>query len=149
MIDGFVYFIVARDSRRIKIGFSVDPEARLRELATGAAEPLKLLAIAPGSKAIETRLHARFRESHSHLEWFNATPDLSAFVEGLRFLLEMQAIAPRVAPRRLTAEEHAQRVRERMPRPRVNVPALAQGTEDLLAKIAAAPAGGLPKRRTA
>lgn len=147
MIDGFVYFIEARDSGRIKIGFSTDPNQRVRGLGTGASEELLVLAVVPGSRATEMRLHNRFLASHSHKEWFHATPDLRAFVEGVRFLLEVQALAPRAAPRRLTAEEYARRARERSPLPSVDVPALERGTEDLLAQVAAAPAEGLPKRR--
>lgn len=67
---GFVYFIRAVGTSRIKLGFSAEPEKRLRELQTASPNRLVLLAKWPGTVAIERQLHKEFAEYRVRGEWF-------------------------------------------------------------------------------
>jgi len=67
---GFVYFIEAVGTPRIKLGYSVDPEKRLKELQTGSPYKLALLAKWPAIPQTETYLHELFTEYRVHGEWF-------------------------------------------------------------------------------
>ena len=58
---GFIYII--EKYPYAKIGFSVRPEIRLKELQVAAAEKLKLLCVAPGSMLLEQRIHAILRDA--------------------------------------------------------------------------------------
>jgi len=64
----------------IKIGCSDIPMERLRTFARWSPAPLEIAAIVPGSLSIESWLHNRFRDAHSHLEWYRPTPELVALV---------------------------------------------------------------------
>lgn len=78
---GFVYFVLAPSVRRIKIGFTDEsPEIRLNALRTASPVALERLALIAGSLEFEKLLHARFRRHRTHLEWFRANPELTAFI---------------------------------------------------------------------
>ncbi len=71
----FVYALAAAD--RVKIGFSDDPDDRLRSIQTGCPYPVRLL----GTQQFETRnaaqarekeLHDKFGARRVHGEWFFA-----------------------------------------------------------------------------
>jgi T5orf172 domain len=73
----YVYFIKAgiKDSVRIKIGSSKDPQARLKSLQTGNPDQLKLIGtIKCKSSAhalhIEKLAHAKFYKQRRKGEWF-------------------------------------------------------------------------------
>jgi hypothetical protein len=77
---GVVYFIVCRETERCKIGFTKgDPLKRLRNMQTGAAGELRLLAAQPGNIETERALHERFAAQNVHGEWFDVTDDLFAY----------------------------------------------------------------------
>ena len=74
----FVYVAVAGDS--VKIGLSDKPEKRLRQLATGSPEPLRLhhtwrLSCRAKAEALERQLHHAFRRERLRREWFSAEPE--------------------------------------------------------------------------
>lgn len=77
---GHIYFIRAGENGPIKIGFSTDPEQRLRTLQTAHTEKLVMLHSQVGTKADEARLHNRFRNIHVKGEWFEADPSLLEFI---------------------------------------------------------------------
>lgn len=78
---GTVYFIVCRETERCKIGFTKgDPLKRLRNMQTGAAGELRLLAAQPGNIDVERALHARFSAQNVHGEWFDVTDELFAYM---------------------------------------------------------------------
>lgn len=77
----FVYFMEAGPGGHIKIGTAVNPQARVRDLQTGNASRLAILASFPGGEAEEAELHRRFASAKLHGEWFERTPDLMALVE--------------------------------------------------------------------
>lgn len=80
----FVYFIRSERTGCIKIGFSFDPNQRIRELST--SEPLKLLGYITGDKSAEARLHERFKASRVHGEWFSPSDDLIAYLRDKGFV---------------------------------------------------------------
>lgn len=67
---GYVYFIQGQCGGAIKVGFSVNPKLRLRELQTGYPDTLLILAIIPGTPHTEAVLHKKFEASRLKGEWF-------------------------------------------------------------------------------
>lgn len=68
-----IYFIQARPSGHVKIGYTGnDPARRLAALQTGSPEPLSLLGSIDGGIEAEKALHARFAEHRLRPdgEWF-------------------------------------------------------------------------------
>ena len=70
---GTVYFI--RFDTRIKIGFTTNLQKRMTDL-----HPDEILATAPGSLAVEKRLHGMFGEYRLVGEWFKPAPALLAYI---------------------------------------------------------------------
>lgn len=95
-----VYF--AERDGYVKIGTSVDPTVRLKELAKGGTHapdnitvgPLRLLATHPGGLAVERALHHRFADSRVvkttesgkllATEWFRKSPELLNYIDNVR-----------------------------------------------------------------
>jgi len=75
-----VYLIGSPDSPLVKIGWTDNPERRLRHLQTGSPVPLKILAVFEGGAIVEAKLHCRFAEKRQHGEWFDLGPDPVAAV---------------------------------------------------------------------
>ena len=75
---GGVYFV--RCGELIKIGTSTDVHQRVASIRTMTPLPVELVAIAAGSRAEESVLHARFAHLRQHGEWFTATPELLAYI---------------------------------------------------------------------
>lgn len=73
-----VYF--AEADGRIKIGYSRQVAARVNQIQTGNAAPIKLLGFIPGGLAREREIHAQFASARLNGEWFTATPELLAFI---------------------------------------------------------------------
>lgn len=77
---GWVYFIEAVGSERIKIGWSVKhPEDRARDMRTGSPFPLRALLGIRGTMKVERWLHRYWKEYRLHGEWFAADP-IRAFI---------------------------------------------------------------------
>lgn len=83
MTDSFVYFARAVGTDHIKIGLSQDPQERVSGLSTGSSAPIKLVAVMPGNRQTEQRLHAQFAASRLNGEWFRETPELLAVIAAL------------------------------------------------------------------
>lgn len=79
--NGWVYFIRAVQTGRIKIGFSLDPSRRLRELEFGCPEDLELITQIPGSFFRERGLHKRFAVHRARGEWFEPAPELLDYIK--------------------------------------------------------------------
>lgn len=77
---GFVYFIQGKKTRRVKIGFSVNPTERLRDLQCGSPDKLVLLGCVHGTVKTERELHKKFAHLHSHGEWFECDTELAQFI---------------------------------------------------------------------
>ena len=74
----FVYF--AEACGKIKIGCTVNPEARIPQISEWVPFPTKLLAVMPGSYVLEKAIHRMFDPEWSHGEWFEASDRLRTFV---------------------------------------------------------------------
>lgn len=75
---GKVYFIKCGGA--VKIGFSIDPKLRLKELQTATPDDLELLGAMAGTTETEDELQARFAEYQIRGEWFRADPVLLDFI---------------------------------------------------------------------
>ena len=73
----WVYF--AQHGDEIKIGHSSNPRHRLR----GIRPRVRALALLPGTREDERRLHARFRDYRLHGEWFRDCLAIRRFIAGL------------------------------------------------------------------
>lgn len=65
-----VYFVTCREANAVKIGFSVEPLARLPEIQWGCPLPLTLEAVMSGTHQDEARMHRWFAEERITGEWF-------------------------------------------------------------------------------
>lgn len=81
-----VYFVATVDRSMIKIGFSYKPVDRMIELMRWSPLPLELLTAVPGRRQDERALHRRYISTHSHKEWFHATPKMLAEIEAIAHL---------------------------------------------------------------
>lgn len=70
---GYVYFVQGMSGGAIKIGYSTDPELRLKNLQTSYPDTLKILCLIPGNEKREKSYHDRFYKYRLNGEWF--TPD--------------------------------------------------------------------------
>ena len=79
--QSFVYFIkpIGLDGP-IKIGCSHLPERRLVELSVWSPWPLEIVGAVKGTSRDELNFHNRFKDCHSHREWFHSTPLLRATI---------------------------------------------------------------------
>jgi len=79
--QSFVYFIkpIGIDGP-IKIGCSQVPERRLIELSVWSPWPLEIIGAVKGTTKDELNFHNRFKDCHSHREWFHSTPLLRATI---------------------------------------------------------------------
>jgi hypothetical protein len=71
--DMYVYAIREKGTGNIKLGISVDPERRLRDLQTGNSNELELVAYVKAKNrfADETALHKKASGHHIRGEWFS------------------------------------------------------------------------------
>ncbi|MFJ6486308.1 GIY-YIG nuclease family protein [Streptomyces sp. NPDC091682] len=69
--DSYVYVIGSVESTRVKIGTSVNPKKRLKELQTGNPERLELRWCTSGGRELETMLHQAFAAHRVEGEWFD------------------------------------------------------------------------------
>jgi hypothetical protein len=80
---GQVYFIQGEKTKNIKIGFSTDPNDRLRQHQTGSGEELLMLACVEGNQELETEIQRRFDSFRVHGEWFSPSDELIEFINSL------------------------------------------------------------------
>jgi hypothetical protein len=79
---GKCYFIGADDGA-IKIGFSIDPARRLRDIQACSPIVVDILAVREGGEAREAAYHVQFAEHRLHGEWFARHPDILAEIARL------------------------------------------------------------------
>ena len=78
----YVYF--ARIGQYVKVGFSVNPERRVKNIRHGCsvptdldlAAPVELLKVVPGGPEVENAAHWALTEFHEFGEWFRADPEV-------------------------------------------------------------------------
>jgi len=77
----YVYAIT--DGTNIKIGVSQRPTKRLKTLATGNANNLKLIGYFPGGYALEKEIHAAHKKIRSNGEWLESSPQLLEYLNSV------------------------------------------------------------------
>lgn len=65
----------------VKIGYSDDPHARIRDLQVGCPYKLKLIGTRPGSRKEEKSLHSLFYNHRLHGEWYQGHEEVLDFVK--------------------------------------------------------------------
>lgn len=73
---GRVYFIRAGRTNTVKIGWAIDPWARLASLQTGSPHKLFLVCHIPGTQEAEWDWHERWADLRIRGEWFKLSPEL-------------------------------------------------------------------------
>ncbi len=96
-MSSFVYFLQAVIGGPIKIGSSVNVEARVVAMQTGCPFELRVLATMPGGLLEERAMHSRFCALRGAGEWFRPGPEL---IEVIR------AIAPLVCGMQRSTKRH-------------------------------------------
>lgn len=74
--EGYVYLIGTDYKKPIKIGFSVNPWSRLKEITANHPEKLEILLTIRTDKTCESSLHKELRKLRIKNEWFILTPDI-------------------------------------------------------------------------
>jgi hypothetical protein len=78
-----LYAIMNHDAGAVKIGFSANPEARLKTLQTGSPHPLELLGKWPGGESDEAAVHDALAPHRLEGEWFQDSPEVMHVVRRL------------------------------------------------------------------
>ncbi|UYZ60073.1 GIY-YIG nuclease family protein [Hymenobacter latericus] len=74
-----VYCIGSREHKVCKIGYSNNPEDRMKKLQCGFPFQLEVLAEKEGGQKEEALLHQRFAEDRLNGEWFTLTAEIAAY----------------------------------------------------------------------
>lgn len=79
---GYIYLIQMKDTQYYKIGVSLHPIARVKDLQTASPLPLEILASSYSCKAyhIESRLHEHYKAYMTCGEWFEFSSDTASLV---------------------------------------------------------------------
>jgi hypothetical protein len=77
----WVYFVSGAGF--VKIGTSVRPFDRMRQLQLANGSKLEMLGITPGGRTRERQIQQLFADIHSHAEWFRDTPELRLFIDNI------------------------------------------------------------------
>lgn len=80
-----VYIITAEGLDVAKIGFSLDPRARLTGHQISSPVALEIAAIIPGDMAAEKALHRRFSKDRVRGEWFTVSSALRELIAAFRY----------------------------------------------------------------
>lgn len=81
--SGYVYYAVCRASNEVKIGFSLNPWSRIKELQT-ARPTVEIVATERGSLATEATRHEQFSQFRKSGEWFEFSVVLKNHVNSLK-----------------------------------------------------------------
>ena len=76
-VDLFVYAAQEKNSGRIKVGISRNPEDRIKQLNIGNPEPLELICVksAPNRFADEKQIHKKLESKNIRSEWFSSSKE--------------------------------------------------------------------------
>lgn len=110
-----VYFIAEAGGGFVKVGTTADLPRRIRELQTGSAGELEVLASIPGSYRLEAQVHDALRPWLAGGEWFALTPAVRRFVSDCSTLGITAALAAidRAKTRRAAREDYIRAINDR------------------------------------
>lgn len=77
----FVYFIQSPDGGPIKIGHTLHPLLRLKQIQAHSPVPVAIKAAMSGTPKLEKEYHARFKALRLHGEWFEPDAELISFMD--------------------------------------------------------------------
>jgi hypothetical protein len=78
---GYIYFIEAIGTNRIKIGWSTNPNERLDHIASSCPFPVKLIKLIYGDYKTEQLWHQKFKHLRIYREWFKSTSALRMAID--------------------------------------------------------------------
>lgn len=78
--SSWVYFALADEVRRVKIGMSVSPRDRISTINADSPVAVRLVGTMPGTAENESALHRRFRHLHVKGEWFEYRDELADYI---------------------------------------------------------------------
>ncbi len=67
---GNVYFIKAKGGKHMKVGYATNVERRITQLQTGNPRRLKVIAVVPGTRQLESAYHQILAPYRAVGEWF-------------------------------------------------------------------------------
>lgn len=92
--DSCIYFLLSKDTNRVKIGFSTRLSIRIKDLILMNGSDLELIAYKLGSQSDEAELHRMFISDRLYGEWFNYSENIKNYIESLEIdnnqLIKMQ-----------------------------------------------------------
>lgn len=71
-----IYFLEAKGYSKIKIGYTHDPERRMKAIAANSPVFLTLIKVVEGDRDTERQWHAAWIKHHIYGEWFRACPEM-------------------------------------------------------------------------
>ena len=74
--EGYVYFIGIDFNNPVKIGYSINPWARLKEITANNHEQLQILLSFKGEKRLESLIHLAIKPLRTKNEWFKLNDNL-------------------------------------------------------------------------
>lgn len=78
-----IYFIRDTSSDFVKIGYSYEPENRLKQLQTGSVARLEIIVVIPGDMTEEKALHKKFIDYRVRGEWYRYEGALAVYIDNL------------------------------------------------------------------
>ena len=82
-----MYFIAQQNNEhKVKIGYSKNPNKRLKSLSTSSPSPLILLGYFEGTMQNEMETHLRFEKDCLNLEWYNLSDEILDFINEVNLL---------------------------------------------------------------
>lgn len=80
--DSHVYFMKNKKTDEIKIGISIHPEIRRRQIQFKEKAPIEILhIIGSGGRELENELHVKFSEYSTRGEWFANNQMIQQYIE--------------------------------------------------------------------
>ena len=95
-----IYFITAREVRRVKIVYSATPQLRFSKVCSDSPVVLKMERVTEGERSDEKALHLRFAAYRVTGEWFNIAPPIEAYMAAL--------LVPEAKRRRAIRDPHVE-----------------------------------------
>jgi len=82
-VDGYVYFAWSESESLVKIGWSGNPEVRLRDFKTATAGSVRLVYQTKAVRMDERRIHTALKRDRTSGEWFRPSTSLTALIRAL------------------------------------------------------------------
>ena len=79
----FIYYIKNINSGHIKIGWSRNPQKRIRQLQPGAEGKLIIMATQPGGPSAEASIHRHFKRLQFYGEWYKSDSSLLGYISDI------------------------------------------------------------------